>query len=131
MTAYEVLKWKAFGIVGQGRIKCAYPGCTVTDIDALHIDHIHNDGCRDRRRHSKAGGIHSYRYVVNNPEAARRRLQILCAIHDRMKQRHGSVAVMVERQRREERDTAEFRRLDAFYQRYRHVARQFKPRGIK
>jgi hypothetical protein len=129
MTAYEVLKWKAFGIVGQGRMKCAYPGCSVTDIDALHLDHINNDGCRDRRRNNKAGGIHSYRYVVNNPEAARRRLQILCAIHDRMKQRHGSVAAMVERERREQEDWAVHRRLEAFYERYREVAHRFRFRA--
>ena len=62
----------------------------------MHVDHINNDGCEHRRKTKKAGGVHIYRWVVNNPEEARKRLQLLCANHDRLKQWLGSVEEIVE-----------------------------------
>jgi len=70
----------------------------------LHLDHIRNDGARHRRKHQKAGGVHTYQWVVKHPEQARKRLQILCANHDRMKQRLGSIEAIVELEDREEWD---------------------------
>jgi hypothetical protein len=96
VTRYELLKFQAFAIVARGgRIRCAFPGCTVCDIDALHLDHIKNDGHRDRKKHAKAGGIHTYRWVMKHPKLAQKRLQILCAIHDRIKQSAGSFEKML------------------------------------
>lgn len=94
MTPYEALKLRAFKIVGRGRIKCAVPDCLIHDLDVLHLDHIDNDGCEHRRKTKKAGGVHIYRWTVNNPELAIQRLQILCALHDRAKQKYGSIAVV-------------------------------------
>lgn len=65
-------------------------------IEMLHIDHIKNGGCRQRRKHEGAGGIHIYWWAVNHPKQARKKLQILCANHDRMKQRLGSIEAIVE-----------------------------------
>jgi hypothetical protein len=91
VTRYELLKFQAFGIVAQGTIQCCVPACPIRALPMLHLDHIKNDGCRHRKRHNKAGGVHTYQWVVKHPEQARRRLQILCANHDRMKQTLGSV----------------------------------------
>ena len=96
MRGYELLKFRAFSIVAQGTIKCAYPDCPVRGLLALHLDHIFNDGSKQRRKHDKAGGTHCYQWVVKHPKLARKRLQILCANHDRMKQRLGSIEAIVQ-----------------------------------
>jgi hypothetical protein len=101
MTGYQLLKFTAFGIVAQGRIQCAVPCCGIRALSMLHLDHIRNDGCRHRRRHSKAGGVRIYRWVLKHPSAARRRLQILCANHDRLKQVLGSIDRIVELEEQE------------------------------
>jgi hypothetical protein len=119
MTPYELLKLRAFGIVGGERIGCTFPGCSVSDIDALHLDHIDNDGCEHRRKTQKAGGVHTYRWVVNNPELARKKLQILCAVHDRLKARYGSVEAIQELYRRRERDAVKFKHSVECVRRYR------------
>ena len=95
MTPYEFLKFKAFSIVAKGTIECSVPDCHVRHLGMLHLDHIHNDGCKQRRKTSKAGGVHCYRWAVNHPDLARKRLQILCANHDRMKQRLGSIDAII------------------------------------
>ena len=61
----------------------------------LHLDHKNNDGCKHRKKHSKAGGVHTYSWVLKHPTQARKRLQILCANHDRVKQRLGSIDAIV------------------------------------
>jgi len=107
MTRYELLKFKAFAIVAQGTIKCAVPCCSVRALAMLHLDHKNNDGCKHRKKHGKAGGVHCYRWAVNNPRLARKRLQILCANHDRMKQRLGSIDAIVETEYLEDNQTEE------------------------
>jgi hypothetical protein len=39
--------------------------------------------------------VHCYQWVLKHPKLARKRLQILCANHDRMKQRLGSIDAIV------------------------------------
>ena|SRR5437773_1294614 len=95
MTRYELLKFKAFAIVAQGTIKCAVPCCSIRALAMLHLDHKNNDGCKHRKKHSKAGGVHTYSWVLKHPTQARKRLQILCANHDRVKQRLGSIDAIV------------------------------------
>ena len=96
MRGYELLKFRAFSIVARGTIQCSVPECSVRHLGMLHLDHIHNDGGRQRAKHSKAGGVHTYQWVVNHPGLARKRLQVLCANHDRMKQRLGSIDAIVQ-----------------------------------
>lgn len=94
---YDTLKLGAFVIVADGKaIQCAYPDCPIRAIEALHLDHIRNDGARHRRKHNGAGGVHTYQWVLKNPGKAQHRLQILCSIHDRMKQRLGSLEAVVD-----------------------------------
>ena len=96
MRGYELLKFRAFSIVAGGTIQCAVPDCPTRSLLVLHLDHIYNDGCKQRKKHSKAGGVHCYRWAVNHPVLAQRRLQILCASHDRLKQRLGSIEAIVQ-----------------------------------
>jgi len=96
MGGYELLKFRAFATVARGTIQCCAPGCPVRHLSMLHLDHIANDGAKHRRKHSKAAGVHIYRWVVKHPELARKRLQILCANHDRAKQKLGSVEAIVQ-----------------------------------
>jgi hypothetical protein len=99
VTPYQRLKHRAFVIVAQGqRLRCVVPGCTARGLDLMHLDHINNDGCEHRKKTKKAGGVHIYRWTVNHPELARKQLQILCANHDRMKQKYGSVEAIVEQE---------------------------------
>ena len=96
MRGYELLKFKAFSIVAGRTIKCNVPDCPVRHLGMLHLDHIHNDGGKQRKKHSKAGGVHCYQWAVKHPKLARKRLQILCANHDRMKQRLGSIEAILQ-----------------------------------
>jgi hypothetical protein len=95
MRGYELLKFRAFSIVARGTIQCAVPDCPVRSLLMLHLDHIRNDGCKHRKKHSEAGGVHTYSWVLKHPRQARKRLQILCANHDRVKQRLGSIDAIV------------------------------------
>jgi hypothetical protein len=107
MTGYSLLKFRAFAIVARGTIQCCVPDCPVRHVSMLHLDHIRNDGAKHRRKHNKAGGVHTYQWAVKHPELARRRLQILCANHDRMKQRLGSIDAIVETEYLEDNQTEE------------------------
>lgn len=33
----------------NGQLQCSEPGCSITDIDMLTLDHINNDGAEDRK----------------------------------------------------------------------------------
>src|SRR5205823_11015469 len=53
MRGYELLKFRAFSIVAGGTIQCAVPDCPTRSLLVLHLDHIYNDGCKQRKKHSK------------------------------------------------------------------------------
>jgi hypothetical protein len=59
--------------------KCSWPGCDVTDLDMLQIDHVSGNGCKQRKELG-SGGRGVMLYIVNNnfPEGFR----ILCANHN-------------------------------------------------
>jgi hypothetical protein len=40
----------------DGKLQCAWPDCTVTDVDMLSLDHINNDGAQDRKSGTRGGG---------------------------------------------------------------------------
>lgn len=57
--------------------KCV--ACGTNDIFVLTIDHVHNDGNKTKN------GYSFIRKMLNNPEIARERLQVLCWNHNLMK----------------------------------------------
>jgi len=48
-----------------------------SNLDYLELDHIKNDGAIDRKKFSKGNTF--YRWIIDNPEKARKKLQILCS----------------------------------------------------
>lgn len=40
----------------DGKLQCAWPGCDITDLDMLSLDHINNDGARERKYAARGGG---------------------------------------------------------------------------
>jgi hypothetical protein len=64
----------------QGKLQCAWPDCSVTDVDMLSLDHVNNDGASDRKNKSRGGGGNTtYRRVraAGYPEG----FQTLCHNH--------------------------------------------------
>jgi hypothetical protein len=62
--------------------KCRWPGCKVEDMDGLTIDHIMNDGYKDRNK------IHSamfYKHIID--QGFPNIYQILCGTHQWIKER--------------------------------------------
>lgn len=66
----------------NGQPQCCWEGCEVVDIDMLTLDHINNDGCKDRQ--SRRGGHNLYcaLRVENYPDG----FQTLCANHQLKKE---------------------------------------------
>jgi hypothetical protein len=66
----------------NGKLQCSWPGCSVDDIDVLTLDHINNDGCKDRK--NRPGPIQVYRHCRNAgyPEG----YQTLCSNHNLKKE---------------------------------------------
>ena len=58
-------------------LRCCWPGCEVTDIDMLSLDHINNDGCKQRRNNAMYG---PYFYFMAKKEKPTD-LQTLCMNH--------------------------------------------------
>lgn len=80
-------------VAGYGG-KCMWPGCDIDDIDVLTLDHVNNDGSKERKAHHKArrniygswvgfGGDAIYRVAIKEGFPAR--YQILCANHQMKK----------------------------------------------
>ena len=40
----------------EGKLQCAWPECSVNDIDMLSLDHVQNDGAADRKSEDRGGG---------------------------------------------------------------------------
>lgn len=40
----------------EGKLQCAWPECPVIDIDMLSLDHVKNDGAKDRQNGARGGG---------------------------------------------------------------------------
>lgn len=48
---YRKVKAEALAHYGPGgELRCSWPGCRENDLDVLTLDHINNDGCKERRR---------------------------------------------------------------------------------
>jgi len=59
--------------------KCAWLGCEIIDSDMLTLDHVNNDGSKDRVR-GVTSGDSAYRKIIK--EGFPDRYQILCANHN-------------------------------------------------
>lgn len=76
-------KIKAFEIIANGKnITCLkrkeWNCCSIDDIDFLSIDHINGDGANHRRKIKASCSSSTYRWVIKNPEEAKKIMQILC-----------------------------------------------------
>ena len=69
----------------NGVLGCSWEGCSITDIDMLSLDHINNDGAKDRRDTNGASGDSLYRKAeqAGFPET----FQTLCFNHQMKKER--------------------------------------------
>lgn len=67
-----------------GRHQCCWPDCGIEDIDVLTLDHINNDGAKDRKQGVRKTGKSWYRNLRKRgyPEG----YQTLCANHQLKKE---------------------------------------------
>ena len=81
-NTYLKLKMRSYTILGG--FKCNNKNCIhpTGDIqpDLFEIDHIHDDGNKNRKSTSS-----TYREIINNPEQAKLKYQILCVACNRIK----------------------------------------------
>jgi len=75
---YHELRLKALKILGG---KCVI--CGIDDPFLLTIDHVDGNWKEDPVQRRDKRGL--YRFIVGNPEEARRRFQVLCWNHNAMK----------------------------------------------
>lgn len=64
--------------------KCAWPGCGVTDLDMLTLDHVKDDGSKHRIRGLTSGWA-SYRKALKEG-CPKKKYQALCANHNLKKE---------------------------------------------
>lgn len=51
------LKIEAFAHYGKdGKLQCCWPDCDVIDIDVLTLDHVEDNGAKDRKQNGRRGG---------------------------------------------------------------------------
>ncbi len=74
-------------VIGHYGNKCAWAGCGITDLDMLSIDHLEDDGAREKEVYRSAG-FNFYRYVVKN-EFPEGKYQVLCFNHQWKKRMMG------------------------------------------
>ena len=68
------LKLKAFAVLG-GVCRCGF-----SDWRALQLDHIHGGGTKERLGLKKFDlALVYYRFIIKNPEDAKKKFQLLCA----------------------------------------------------
>jgi hypothetical protein len=63
--------------------RCSWDGCKIKDFDMLTLDHVYNDGAKERIRKITSGDA-TYRRVLKLLPS--RRYQLLCANHNLKKQ---------------------------------------------
>lgn len=69
------LRYLAIRVLSDGSLHCSM--CKESRLRALEIDHVEGDGKQHREELQKSGQSIE-RWTVENPEAARRRLRVLC-----------------------------------------------------
>jgi hypothetical protein len=69
----------------QGKMQCSWDGCEINDIDMLVLDHIEDDGAKERRNAPNSGKGHElYRKLRNENYPAG--YQTLCCNHNHKKE---------------------------------------------
>jgi len=71
-------KARAFAVLSP-KVCCAE--CGDTDWNVLQAHHVNGDGHKHRKRLGRGGigaGMRTYRWILHNPEEARRTLRLLC-----------------------------------------------------
>ena len=66
----------------HGKLQCGWPGCDVTDIDMLSLDHIHNNGSKERVLHGSGAAFYGHLRKLGYPQG----YQTLCHNHQWKKQ---------------------------------------------
>lgn len=61
-----------------GGIKCCCPGCDVTILEFLCLDHKNDDGGKQRKKLKISGGINFYRMLKRKGWPYKDRLQVSC-----------------------------------------------------
>ena len=64
-------------VLGHYGATCVWPDCGITDPDMLSLDHVENDGAKERREIGRGNTF--YRFIIKNgyPD----RYQVLCMNH--------------------------------------------------
>jgi hypothetical protein len=78
---HDKVKSTLFKLLGG---KCNWRGCSITDFDMLTLDHVRNDGAKQRVRHVTRV-MEIYRRALKE-KAPRSKYQLLCANHNLKKE---------------------------------------------
>ena len=66
----------------RGMLQCCWPACNVIDIDMLTLDHINDEGYKDKRKHGRGITFYKKIKVKRFPVG----FQTLCANHQLKKE---------------------------------------------
>lgn len=79
-------KIQAVQILTDDILQCN--NCGIVDIRVLVFDHVNNDGYKERNKDGKRIGqtIKICNYIINNPEEAKKKYQVLCHNCNHIKQ---------------------------------------------
>jgi hypothetical protein len=61
----------------NGHLQCSWPDCSVIDPDMLSLDHVNNDGAKDRKTRGTGGRLYSILRTNGLPDG----FQTLCHNH--------------------------------------------------
>lgn len=78
---YKKQKIECLSHFSHGEPKCSYPGCNITDIDVLTLDHINGNGSVMRREH-KLSGNRIYAYLIKQNFPSSNEYRVLCFNHN-------------------------------------------------
>ena len=68
----------------EGSLRCSWSGCTVDDVDVLTLDHVNDDGNKERRASKRSAGI--IFYVHLRAQGYPTGFQTLCCNHQMKKE---------------------------------------------
>lgn len=71
------IKAQVLSEYSNGELRCACPGCNITNLTFLTLDHVNNDG-REHRKLVTGFGDKFYRFLRKNGFPKNPQLQVLC-----------------------------------------------------
>jgi hypothetical protein len=102
----EVRRLKTAVMVRYGRVDedgeplCSMPGCSVSNLDMLTIDHVtEGSGAAHRKKMNHGSGINLYRWLRR--QGYPKGYQTLCFNHHAVKTRAGDIEFVIEEEARE------------------------------